>query len=436
MRLFYLSLLILLPLTLNANSLVLKAQNIGFGLKEINVSKTYTGLVPGDDYNFSFQVLFINKPVIFTDGTGFSIVSSPGSQSLTFTASSSSPTITFYHLSFGFPARIEIDEVVLQKSEEVTSVSCLPLSDTDYRYAFNGIEKDDEVKYGKGNHYNFTARCYDPRLGRWLSLDPDAEIFPFISDYAAQLNNPLYYIDPNGRIVKPVGEKAQALWDKYYEGADEETKAQLDALKSSDVIYEINYEAVDPTSYEYGGHTHLKYLDDGEGNVVISMELNPSVNDSEDDRDNHALQVLADESTHAYQFETGEIGYEAGYDEDSKSYKSNVVGYDALDEIESKESAKKAIEKHGLTPISSNKAYIDAMEAGKSGEEFLKEYKRESDGASYKDLFTDEQWESQDPDQDQMNKDFKDWYTDGYVLRKEGETIKKSRGKAKKAEIK
>ena len=40
-----------------------------------------------------------------------------------------------------------------------------------YRHGFNGMEKDDEVK-GVGNSYNTTFRQYDPRLGRWMSLDP------------------------------------------------------------------------------------------------------------------------------------------------------------------------------------------------------------------------------------------------------------------------
>ncbi|MBK7886225.1 MAG: hypothetical protein IPJ86_02650 [Bacteroidetes bacterium] len=33
-----------------------------------------------------------------------------------------------------------------------------------YRFAFNGKEKDDEVK-GVGNWYNYGLRSYDPRIG-------------------------------------------------------------------------------------------------------------------------------------------------------------------------------------------------------------------------------------------------------------------------------
>jgi len=44
-------------------------------------------------------------------------------------------------------------------------------SNLEYRYGFNGMEKDDEVK-GKGNSYTTHFRMLDPRLGRWLSTDP------------------------------------------------------------------------------------------------------------------------------------------------------------------------------------------------------------------------------------------------------------------------
>ena len=43
-------------------------------------------------------------------------------------------------------------------------------SNDDYRYGFNGKESDNELK-GKGNSYDFGARMYDPRTGRWFARD-------------------------------------------------------------------------------------------------------------------------------------------------------------------------------------------------------------------------------------------------------------------------
>jgi RHS repeat-associated protein len=58
--------------------------------------------------------------------------------------------------------------------------------------------KDDEVK-GGGNSYDFGARMFDPRLGRWLSIDPHVKRYPGISPYHFSYNNPVIFNDPNGK---------------------------------------------------------------------------------------------------------------------------------------------------------------------------------------------------------------------------------------------
>jgi len=69
--------------------------------------------------------------------------------------------------------------------------------DMAYRYGFNGMEKDDQIK-GKGNSYTTEFRQYDPRLGEWLTIDPLFKEFPWQSPYVAFDNNPIYYKDPKG----------------------------------------------------------------------------------------------------------------------------------------------------------------------------------------------------------------------------------------------
>ncbi len=70
--------------------------------------------------------------------------------------------------------------------------------DGDYRYGFNGMYKDDEIK-GSGNSYDFGARLYDSRLGIFLTRDPLEAKYSAISPYAFCLNNPLIYVDKDGR---------------------------------------------------------------------------------------------------------------------------------------------------------------------------------------------------------------------------------------------
>ena len=68
----------------------------------------------------------------------------------------------------------------------------------EYRYGFNGMEKDDEIK-GSGNSLDFGARVYDSRLVRWLSLDPSMKKYPGWSPYNFTMDNPILYIDPDGK---------------------------------------------------------------------------------------------------------------------------------------------------------------------------------------------------------------------------------------------
>ena len=71
-----------------------------------------------------------------------------------------------------------------------------------YTYGFNGQEKDDEIK-GSGNSYDFGARSYDPRIGRFKSIDPYTVAFPAHSPYSYALNNPIYLVDADGMYPKP-----------------------------------------------------------------------------------------------------------------------------------------------------------------------------------------------------------------------------------------
>jgi len=70
-----------------------------------------------------------------------------------------------------------------------------------YRYGFNSMEKDDEIK-GSGNSYDFGARIYDPRVGRWLAVDPLAGKYPDISPFVFVANSPLVFIDPDGKKIE------------------------------------------------------------------------------------------------------------------------------------------------------------------------------------------------------------------------------------------
>jgi len=70
-----------------------------------------------------------------------------------------------------------------------------------YRFGFNGMEKDNELK-GIGNSYDFTFRAYDSRLGRFMGIDPLFKQFPWNSAYAFAENRVIDGVDLEGGEFK------------------------------------------------------------------------------------------------------------------------------------------------------------------------------------------------------------------------------------------
>lgn len=93
-----------------------------------------------------------------------------------------------------------------------------PISGADGRYGYQGSEADDEIK-GSGNSYTTEFRQLDPRLGRWLSLDPEFD--ESNSPYNSMDNNPIFSNDVDGLYTARRAEKMrEKALKKGYEVGD------------------------------------------------------------------------------------------------------------------------------------------------------------------------------------------------------------------------
>ena len=195
-------------------------------------------------------------------------------------------------------------------------------------YLFNAKEFDEET-----GMYYYGARYYEPRLSLWMSVDPLEEKYYNSSSYAYCNNNPIRFIDPDGRKLLFASGTTEAFKQKFraaimylHEHNADGIIAQID--KSSTIIY-ITERVGEPSAFRHKKKTI--YWDPNMG-VLTSSDKKMSPTAVLNHEADHTLQYLKNPDKYAQDSKTFDPDY------DDKEEMRVITGSEqktalALDEI-------------------------------------------------------------------------------------------------------
>ena len=177
---------------------------------------------------------------------------------------------------------------------------------------------------------NTNSRYLSEHSSRWLSIDPLAEKYPQVSPYAYCVNNPIIFVDPDGREVYITGtlsnEALQQLQDRVGDKitlslnddgkvsytANTDKKLRGTAKKMAGMVDDnsitVNLKTTDKNETSTGnlmtggafmGNTVTTDAD-GNSKVVANQEVNPNVLGSADAHTNTPGKMIMHETTEAY----------------------------------------------------------------------------------------------------------------------------------------
>ncbi len=236
---------------------------------------------------------------------------------------------TIYSLRFRYFNRDHLGNVreVVSETGEVkqvnayypfgTPIHALGTKESQQRYKYNGKEFDE--LHGL-NTYDYGARQYAPLLPLWDRVDPLAEKYYGVSPYAYCANNPVIFVDPDGRKFD---------FSKMTKGEYQSYLGQINLLRRASPLFNTMYSSLENSKETYfisfdRVPSVVKQAGDIDGHFVMDDNGGGSVVFDKEKMGNITNVVLAEELFHAYQHDNRK-GYDKG--EFNREFEAKIVAY-------------------------------------------------------------------------------------------------------------